>query len=158
MAAVEAVSPLVGMRSPVVPTVVGAGRATLAQVVAAAQRVSPAGRLFSVSDPMLRGTVVYAEMDLRAPGDFSHRDIVTVATTDARVLTVWHYGQNRTAGDWFLWAMHPLHFGTLWGMAAKVVWAGCGVGLAVLTVTGLLMYWNRYLRHRLRRLRAGETG
>ena len=159
MAVVGAVSPVEGMRAPVGPAVVGAGRVTLEQVLAAVHRASPAGRLFSVSDPMLRGPVVYAAVDLRAAGDFSHRDLVTVATTDARVLTVWHYGRNRTAGDWFLWAMHPLHFGTLWGTAIKVVWAGCGVLLAVLTVTGLVMYWNRYLRHRLARgFGTGEAG
>ena len=158
MAVVGAVSPVEGMRGPVVPAIVGAGRVTLEQVLAAVQRASPAGRLYSLSDPMLRGPVVYAAVDLRAAGDFSHRDIVTVSTTDARVLTVWHYGRNQTAGDWFLWVMHPLHFGTLWGMAWKVVWAGCGVLLAVLTVTGLLMYWNRYLRHRLQGLGVGEAG
>ena len=152
MAGVAAVSPLVGMRAPVVPTVSGAGRVTLGQVLAAVHAASPAGRLFSVSDPMMRGPVVYAAMDLRAAGDFSHRDLVTVSTADARVLTVWHYGRNVTAGDWFLWAMHPLHFGTLWGTAWKVVWAGCGVLLALLTGTGLVMYWNRYLRHRVRSL------
>ncbi len=152
VAVVAAVSPLVGMRAPGMPMVAGVGRVTLEQVLAAVHAASPAGRLFSVSDPMMRGPVVYAEMDLRAVGDFSHRDLVTVSTADARVLTVWHYGRNVTAGDWFLWAMHPLHFGTLWGLAWKVVWAGCGVLLAVLTVTGLVMYWNRYLRHKLARL------
>ena len=149
MAAVAVVSPVVGMRSPEVPAFAGAGRVTLGQVLAAVHGASPAGRLFSLSDPMLRGRVVYAAMDLRGAGDFSHRDLVTISTVDARVLTVWHYGRNQTAGDWFLWAMHPLHFGTLWGMAWKMVWAGCGVLLALLTVTGLVMYWNRYLRHRV---------
>ena len=118
------------------------------QVLSAIHQASPSGQLFSLSDPLLSGTVVYALVDLRAPGDFSHRDIITLSTTDARVLTIWHYGQNRTAGDWFLWAMHPLHFGTLWGMFFKVVWAACGLCLAVLAITGLLMYWNRFLRHR----------
>lgn len=32
--------------------------------------------------------------------------------------------------------MYPIHFGTLWGIP---------VCLAVLSVTRLLMYWNRYL-------------
>jgi uncharacterized iron-regulated membrane protein len=147
--AVAVVSPLQGMLSPAAPTETksGPGRASLGQVMSTIHQASPNGRLFSLSDPLLSGTTIYALVDLRAPGDFSHRDIITLSTTDARVLTIWHYGQNRTAGDWFLWAMHPLHFGTLWGLSIKVLWAVCGLALAVLAVTGQLMYWNRFLRH-----------
>jgi uncharacterized iron-regulated membrane protein len=36
-------------------------------------------------------------------------------------------------------------------MAVKILWAVLGVLLAVLAVSGLLMYWNRALRHMLRR-------
>jgi uncharacterized iron-regulated membrane protein len=43
--------------------------------------------------------------------------------------------------------MHPLHFGTLWGIFFKLIWAFCGLALAILAVTGLVMYWNRFLRH-----------
>jgi uncharacterized iron-regulated membrane protein len=151
-AAVAVVSPIQGMLSPVAPTLTTAGpdRASIEQILNAIHQASPNGQLFSLSDPYLSGSVVYALVDLRAPGDFSHRDIITVSTTDARVLTNWHYGQNRTAGDWILWSMHPLHFGTLWGMFFKLIWALCGVALAVLVITGLLMYWNRFLRHKLR--------
>jgi uncharacterized iron-regulated membrane protein len=150
--AVAVVSPLQGMLSPVAPTQpkVGTDRASLEQVLSAIHQASPDGQLFSLSDPSLSGSTIYALVDLREPGDFSHRDIITLSTIDARVLTIWHYGQNRSAGDWALWAMHPLHFGTLWGMFFKVIWALCGVALAVLAITGLLMYWNRFLRHKVR--------
>ena len=148
--AVAVISPLQGMLSPVAvnkpaPT---PDRVSLDQVLSAIHQASPSGQLFSVSDPLFSGTTIYALVDLRAPGDFSHRDILSISTTDARLLTIWHYGQNRTAGDWFLWAMHPLHFGTLWGIFFKAVWAACGVCLAILAITGVLMYWNRFLRHR----------
>ena len=126
----------------------GARRATLPAVLVAAQQASPRGRLFGLSDPSLAGTLVYAQMDLRDPGDFSHRDIVAIDTTSARVLSVWHYGQNHSAGDWFMWFMHPLHFGTLWGLGIKLVWFFLGLSLAILSATGVIMYWNRYLRHR----------
>jgi len=151
VSAVNAVSPLQGMLSPPLPQGLssGAQRATLADILAAAQQASPHGRLFSLSDPSLHGTLVYALMDLGQPGDFSHRDIVTIDATKAQVLTLWHYGQNHSAGDWFIWSMHPLHFGTLWGRGIKIVWFVLGLSLAVLSATGLLMYWNRYLRHRL---------
>jgi uncharacterized iron-regulated membrane protein len=151
-AAIAMVSPLKGMLSPAAPFAPASGpdRASLHQVLDAIHRTSPGGQLFSLSDPQLGGSTIYALVDRGAPGDFSHRDILTLSTTDAHILTIWHYGQNHSAGDWVLWAMHPLHFGTLWGMPVKILWALCGVALAVLTATGLLMYWNRYLRHKFR--------
>jgi uncharacterized iron-regulated membrane protein len=103
------------------------------------------------------GNLVYAQMDLRAPGDFSHRDIVAIDSTNARILTVWHYGQNHSMGDWIMWSQHPLHFGTLWGLPFKVTWFLLGISLAVLSATGVLMYWNRYLRHYKARLRPWRT-
>lgn len=148
--AVNAVFPLRGMLAPAYASPLPVHtRASLASIVAAARQASPQGRLFGISDPSLAGSTLYAQMDLRAPGDFSHRDIVTLDTTSARVLAVWHYGRNHTLGDWIMWSMHPLHFGTLWGLPFQILWFLLGVSLAVLTVTGLLMYWNRYLRHRL---------
>jgi uncharacterized iron-regulated membrane protein len=148
---VNAISRLQGMAPPPLPTPLSSGtqRATLQQILTAAQHASPQGRLFGLSDPSLRGTLVYAQMDLRAPGDFTHRDIVAIDATNARMLTVWHYGENHSAGDWIMWSMHPLHFGTVWGMGCKVIWFLLGLGLAILSATGVLMYWNRYLRHRL---------
>lgn len=89
------------------------------------------------------------DIDLRAWGDFSHRDLITVDTVTGRVLTVWHYGSNHTLGDWILWSMHPLHFGTVWGWPVKCLWCLFGLSLAALSVTGVLMYWNRYLRHHM---------
>ena len=46
--------------------------------------------------------------------------------------------------------MHPLHFGTLWGLPIKILWFLLGLSLAVLTATGLVMYWNRYLRRKIK--------
>ncbi len=150
-AVVASVSPLQGMLAPKPPALMPPRqhRASLNEVLNAVHEASPRGRLFSLSDPTLFSPTTYALVDLRAPGDFSHRDIIALSTADAHVLTIWHYGQNHSAGDWILWAMHPLHFGTLWGIAVKILWALCGVALAILAVSGLLMYWNRFLRHRL---------
>ena len=152
-AAVSKVSPICGMLAPSAPRQdpASAVRVALPVLLEAIHRAAPTGHLYSLSDPALTGQTVYALVDLRAPGDFAHRDILTLSTTDARVLTDWHYGQNHTLSDWFLWAMHPLHFGTIWGTAVKILWAVCGLALAALTLTGLMMYWNRYLRHRFER-------
>ena len=153
-AAVASLSPLQGMvaPAPLHPAPQGVQRASLEEVLRAVKQASPEGRLFSLSDPRLRGATTYALVDLRTPGDFSHRDIILLSTADARVLSIWHYGENRSVGDWVLWSMHPLHFGNLWGTALEVLWSLAGVALAVLAVTGVLMYWNRFLRHRLRKL------
>lgn len=152
-AVVNAVSPLRGMVAPALPAnlsdVPGGHRASLEAVLAAAQAASPTGHLFSVSNATLGDRTVTASMDLQAWGDFSHRDLVTVDAASGRVLSVWHYGSNHSLGDWVLWAMHPIHFGTLWGLPVKVLWFLLGLSLAVLSVTGVVMYWNRYLRHRL---------
>ncbi len=151
-AVVARFSPLRGMVTPAaakLPAAAPGAKASLAQVLASAQAASPHGRLWSLSDPSLRGPESYALLDLRNPGDFSHRDIVRLRTADAQVLSVWHYGERHSLGDWLLWSMHPLHFGTLWGPVFKLIWALLGLSLAALTLTGLLMYWNRYLRHTL---------
>lgn len=160
VAAVNRISPLRGMAAPQLPSTIpnGSHRASLQSILNAAQRASPHGRLFSISDPSLLGPIAYLRMDLRAPADFSHRDILAIDTVNAQVLTDWHYGANHSRGDWFLWSMHPLHFGTLWGLPVKILWFLLGLSLAVLTATGLLMYWNRYLRHHVSRFPRGMTG
>jgi uncharacterized iron-regulated membrane protein len=89
-------------------------------------------------------------IDRLQPGDFSHRDILTFDGHSGKRLTLWHHGQIHTLGDWFLWLMYPLYFGTLWGMTIEVLWAFLGLSLSFLSITGLLMYWNRYLSIRWR--------
>ena len=156
-AVVAVVSPLRGMKSPAGAAVsASAARTTLAKVLASGQAASPRGRLWSVSDPALHGGECYLLYDLRTAGDFSHRDIVRVSAVDARVLSVWRYTPEAgfTAGDWVLWAMHPLHFGTTLGMVGKVVWSLLGLSLAGLTISGVLMYWNRFLGKRWKALRS----
>lgn len=146
----NAISPLRGMVQSAfrVPPAPGPNRASLDSILVAAQQASPHGRIFGIGNPSLSDSTVFVQMDLRVPGDFSHRDLITLDASNARVLSVWHYGQNQTVGDWIMWSMHPLHFGTLWGPGFKILWFLLGLSLAVLSVTSLLMYWNRYLRHR----------
>ncbi len=60
----------------------------------------------------------------------------------------------QTVGDWFIWLQAPLHYGTQWGLAVKIIWFVIGLALPLLAVTGLLMYWNRYLSKKWKKLRA----
>ena len=148
--AVEAVFPVRNMHAPVaLAASASTSRVPLATVLQAAQAASPQGQLYSLSNADLRGPTAYASMDLGEQGGFLHRDIVCIGTADARVLSVWHYAEKHSLGDWILWLMHPLHFGTEWGLLVKVVWFLLGLSMAVLALTGLLMYWNRCLRHKL---------
>jgi uncharacterized iron-regulated membrane protein len=53
--------------------------------------------------------------------------------------------------------VRSLHFGTDWGMTVKMVWALLGFAIPVLTITGLLMYWNRSLGKQWRRRQTQST-
>lgn len=146
-AAVNAVLPIRNMRAPAgLAAASSAERVSLEEVLAAARQASPRASLYSTSNVLLKQRESYVLMDLGELGDFTHRDIVRVDATNGRVLSVWHYSEKHSLGDWVMWLMHPLHFGTLWGMGVKVLWSLFGVLLAGLSVTGVVMYWNRYLR------------
>ena len=148
-AAVNLVSPLKNMVPPeaskLAPLPAGASKATLSEILETARKASPAGHLNSLTNATLNDPTVMVMMDRGRPDDFSHRDLVTIDAARGRLLSNWHYGNNQSLGDWILWAMHPLHFGTLWGLPIKILWFLLGVSLAALSVTGVLMYWNRYL-------------
>lgn len=82
----------------------------------------------------------------RSPGIGRDReDILYFNPYNGRYISTWRYDANQTLGDWFVWLAVPLHFGTHWGLAVKIVWASFGLALPVLSITGLLMYWNRVL-------------
>jgi uncharacterized iron-regulated membrane protein len=153
-ATVNAVSPLVGMQEPTPRTPLYSTKpATLQTILDAAQKASPHSKLTYVFNPSLSpNEAVNAYMNLRTPEDFGHADIVRFDARSGSVVSIWHYGENHSVGDWFLWAMQPIHFGTLWGPWVRLLWFLFGISLAVLTISGLLMYWNRYLRSRWRNL------
>jgi uncharacterized iron-regulated membrane protein len=86
-------------------------------------------------------------------GDFASTDFVFMDQLTGERLLLWRRGLNRTLGDWIVWSIVPLHFGTSWGLAGKIVWCGLGLGLPLLALTGWLMYWNRWLRKQIPRRR-----
>jgi uncharacterized iron-regulated membrane protein len=144
--AVNAISPLVGMKPPAMPSppVSSPSVASLGAIMAALPPVTPE-HLSGVALPSKPGGAVTLYIDRQNSGDFSHRDIFTFDGHSGKLLTVWHYGQNHSLGDWVIWLMHPLHFGTLWGRGVKVLWSLLGLSVSLLSATGLLMYWNRKL-------------
>lgn len=152
MATVNAVSPLIGMKPPDSPEPPASEAVVrLEDILARQQTISP-GYLDGVSLPEKPGGKVIVYVDRLKPADFSHRDVDTFDGHTGKLLSVWHYGENKSLGDWILWLIYPLHFGTLWGLPVQILWSLLGCAVAVLSVTGLLMYWNRYLRTRWRSL------
>jgi uncharacterized iron-regulated membrane protein len=156
-AVVNAVSPLKGMKEPIAPKPspspagIAPAVASIETILQQQPRLSP-GTLTGISLPETSGGNVILYIDRAQPGDFSHRDIDTFDGHTGKLLTLWHYGEKQSLGDWLVWLVYPLHFGTLWGMPIKILWCLLGVALAVLSVTGVLMYWNRYLGARWRAL------
>jgi uncharacterized iron-regulated membrane protein len=125
----------------------------VAGMIATAQRESPDGHLEGVfygSGPRAMFTIYMARGNL---GDYSSTDFVYLDQRSGKLLYTWHRGKNHTLGDWYVWLIAPLHFGTSFGQSFKVLWALLGLTLPVLTVSGLLMYWNRWLGKRWMRLR-----
>jgi uncharacterized iron-regulated membrane protein len=123
------------------------------EMITEAQRQSPHGRLEGVFygiGPRPMFTIYMARGIL---GDYSNTDFVYFDQRSGQWLYTWHRGQNHTLGDWLVWLIAPLHFGTSWGQTVKVLWALLGLALPLLTITGMLMYWNRWLGKRWSALR-----
>jgi uncharacterized iron-regulated membrane protein len=122
-------------------------------MIGQAQQESPEGHLegiFYGTGPKPMFTVYLAR---RILGDYSNTDFVYLDQRSGRLLYTWHRGENKTVGDWFVWLVAPLHFGTSWGQAFKAIWALLGLALPTLTITGILMYWNRWLSKRWKHFR-----
>ncbi len=117
-------------------------------MIAEAQRQSPQGHLEGVFYGMGERPVFTVYMARGILGDYSNTDFVYLDQRSGQLLYTWHRGQNQTLGDWLVWLIAPLHFGTSWGQSVKALWALLGLVLPLLTVTGMLMYWNRWLSKR----------
>jgi uncharacterized iron-regulated membrane protein len=83
--------------------------------------------------------------------DFSRADFVYFNPATGKHLMTWHRDERHTLGEWFIWAMQPVHFGIYWGFGVKVIWAVLGLSIPTLVITGALMYWNRALRKKFRK-------
>ena len=89
-------------------------------------------------------------------GDYANTDFLYFDQHSGEHLHTWRRGRNQTLGDWMVGLMIPLHFGTSWGPVVKWTWCILGLALPLLTITGFIMYWNRYLGGKWRALRYGK--
>ena len=76
----------------------------------------------------------------RSPGTGrEYEDTVYFNPYTGEHLATWRYGVNESLGDWLIWLQVPLHFGTAWGLAVKIIWATAGLVLPLLAISGLVM-------------------
>ena len=148
---VDRISPLVTALPPVVrveqrPVVSGAVPADLHAMLAQAASLDPGATLREIAFPSGRRAPL--EISMQRPGTqgAEFADTLYFDPYDGRYLAIWRYGVNQSLGDWIIWSQIPLHFGTFWGLGVKILWAFFSLSIPLLCVTGVLMYWNRFLR------------
>ena len=146
-------SPVVSSRPPAVsvqPTAV-ASAPDLDDLVARALALDPGTTWAGLQFPYGRTAPLQVILRRNAGDGRPYEDTVYFDPYTGAHLTTWRYGVNQSAADWFLWLQVPVHFGTSWGLALKILWAIAGLALPLLALTGLVMYWNRTLRHAAKR-------
>lgn len=154
-ALVDSWSPIISARPPAVVAMPTANvpEPDVDTLIALASTIDPGTRWSGIFFPFSRRAPLEIIMR-RAGGDGrGYEDTVYFNPYTGEHLATWRYGVNESLGDWLIWLQIPLHFGTSWGLPIKVIWALAGLVLPVLAITGLVMYWNRVVRHRLKRLR-----
>jgi uncharacterized iron-regulated membrane protein len=128
-----------------------AARLPVTTLVANAMAAEPGAKLQGINYASRNQpfAVMLARTDVT---EFLHTTWVYLDPASGNIIGLWRVGKNETVGDWFVWLLAPLHFGTAWGMTVKILWAVLGTLLPLLAITGVLMYWNRYLSKKWRAL------
>lgn len=153
-AIVNAWSPIVSARPPAVtvtPGTAGGDAPDLDALIARASALDPGTRWSGVFFSFSRRSPIQIIMQ-RPEGDGrEYQDTVYFDPATGEHLATWRYGANESLGDLLIWLQIPLHLGTSWGLAVKLLWALGGLALPLLAMTGVVMNWNRVLRHRVKR-------
>jgi uncharacterized iron-regulated membrane protein len=151
---VNRISPIKSARPPAVTVVPQrAAGIDLQAAISQAYLLDPRTQLKEVAFPFNRRAPLRIIMRRREGPGYEYTDTLFFDPYDGRHLAIWRYGVNESLGDWLIWSQIPLHFGTYWGLSVKIVWALLGLAIPVLTVTGMLMYWNRWLGRKWKHLR-----
>lgn len=147
---VNRLSPIISAKPPIVKLgpVTSETRPELSSLIARAYQLDPGTTLAGVAFPYSRRAPL--EIFLRRGQGIGreYTDTLYFNPWDGTYIQTWRYGVNESLGDWFIWSQVPLHYGTYWGVGVKVLWAFLGLAIPLLAITGLLMYWNRVLRHK----------
>jgi uncharacterized iron-regulated membrane protein len=156
---VNSISPVITARPPVVSVTPesGAPEPDLRSLIARANALDPGAKLDGIAFPYGRRAPLGILMRRRNSPGYEYVDTVYFNPYSGEYISTWRYGVNKSLGDWIIWSQVPLHFGTYWGLGVKIVWASAGLAIPLLAVTGLLMYWNRWLRRRWKTLRRSRA-
>jgi uncharacterized iron-regulated membrane protein len=151
---INRISPIMSAKPPVVAIQAqpGAVEPDLRRMIAQAYLLDPGTTLKGVAFPVNRRAPMRIFMRRGKGVGYEYADTLYFDPYDGKHLATWRYGVNQSLGDWIIWSQIPLHFGTYWGLGVKILWAILGLAIPVLTITGMLMYWNRWLRSRWKRL------
>ena len=145
--AVNAFSSIVSAKPPVfiVPLRHNAPGAGLNEMLKIAQQASPNAQFAGVFFPSSHQDALTLLMARGSARNFTQMDYVYFDPSSGRLLAIWHRGVTATWGARFIFWLSPLHFGMDWGLAIKILWAAMGLSLPLLSISGVLMYWNRFL-------------
>jgi uncharacterized iron-regulated membrane protein len=148
-------SPVISASPPAVVALpsVGVSPPDVDALIARASELDPGTTWSGIFFPFSRRAPLEVIMRRSRGAGREYEDTVYFNPYTGEHLATWRYGVNESLGDWLIWLQIPLHFGTSWGLAVKLIWATVGLVLPLLAISGAVMYWNRVLRHSLKRWR-----
>jgi len=151
---VNSLSPVISARPPAVSVTPESTLADpdLRSLIARARALDPGTTPAGIAFPYGRRAPLAILLRRRNSPGYEYVDTVYFNPYNGEYVSTWRYGVNQSLGDWIVWSQVPLHFGTYWGLGVKIVWATAGLAIPLLAVTGLLMYWNRVLRRKWKKL------
>jgi uncharacterized iron-regulated membrane protein len=76
---------------------------------------------------------------------------------DGRLVDAWLPGEG-TAGDTFNQAQFPLHSGQIGGLPTRILASATGLAVAMLSVTGIVIWWKKRAGRQARKARAPARG
>ncbi len=151
---IDSISRVVSARPPAitVSSEADAPELDLRALVQRAKALDPGTTLGGVAFPYGRRAPLAILMRRRNAPGYEYVDTMYFNPYTGEYISTWRYGVNQSLGDWIVWLQVPLHYGTYWGWGVKIVWAAAGLAIPLLAITGLLMYWNRSLRKKWKKL------
>jgi uncharacterized iron-regulated membrane protein len=101
---------------------------------------------------------VYMSPDPSVPMELMEDEVVFNPASGAVLMNT--SSARWTAGERFSLAVYSLHFGDFGGLPLQILWALLGLVPGVLVITAYVMWWNRSLKKKWKKLasRAAPRG
>jgi uncharacterized iron-regulated membrane protein len=152
---VDRISPIISARPPVVTVkpVSDPVALDLKSILVRAYVLDAGTSLEGIQFPYNRRAPLEIYMRRGNHSGAEYMDTLYFNPWDGSHIRTWRYGVNESLGDWFIWLQIPLHYGTYWGRGIKALWALLSLMIPLIAITGIIMYWNRVLRRKWKRLK-----